>query len=158
MVKDARDVMERLAGDVRARNALVANARLLGLVADEIDDDKVPHEVLLVESLRALLMLQWMVETLRLFGCAATKASRSSPGYSLIGCKYIKWFLPDFKTTELRIMHHAVLNLGGKSFTSPSKKWRSDAQGFEVNHFEMIFVRPFIKKHLADRGDWCQEV
>ncbi|KAI9105836.1 hypothetical protein DFS34DRAFT_601104 [Phlyctochytrium arcticum] len=118
----------------------------------------VTQSMLAVEALRIFLLLQWTVETLRIIGCAAIKASRSSPGYNFVRCKYVPYFLSDLTSPELRAMHHAIMNLGGKSYTSPSKQWRSDAQGFEVNHFEVIYLRPFVKKALADRGDWREEV
>ncbi|KAI8823785.1 uncharacterized protein EV422DRAFT_522353 [Fimicolochytrium jonesii] len=114
--------------------------------------------ILQTESLRANLLLHSAVETLRLFGCAATKASKSSPGHSFIACKYVPWILAELHTAELRVVMWAVLNLGGLSFTEPSRRWRHDAMGFEVADFERVYLRPFLKKALADRGDFWDEV
>ncbi|TPX61783.1 hypothetical protein SpCBS45565_g07155 [Spizellomyces sp. 'palustris'] len=158
VIEACGDVLKRLVGDQRARRVLVENARRFGEVESTVDDGHVGEQVVLVEAVRALVMLQWTVETLRLMGCAATKASRSTPGYSLVGSRYVRLILRDFDSIDLRVMYHAVMNLGSKSFTKPSGKWRSDAQGFEVHHFELIYLRPFLKKTLADRGDWTEEV
>ncbi|TPX56810.1 hypothetical protein PhCBS80983_g04241 [Powellomyces hirtus] len=165
VVEGAAAVVKRLAGDARATRDLLANSVRMsgkeGVCADAGSATGITDENHLrpwttrelgIEALRAVLLLQWTVETLRLFGCSATKGSKSSPGHSLIGCKYVRWILADLHVFELRVIYWAVLNLDGHSFTHPSTKWRSDAQGFEVGRFEMVFLRPCLKKCLKDRG------
>ncbi|KAJ3146875.1 hypothetical protein HDU89_005905, partial [Geranomyces variabilis] len=152
VVERAAAVVARLAADPRAASDLIANGKRVfragrsaqGEEGPAGDGDlalanyeSCPRPSLETEALRAVLLLQWTVDILRLFGCSATKASKSSPGYSLIGCKYVRWILADLCSEELRVVFWAILNLSGYSFTAPSTKWRSDAQGFEVARFEM---------------------
>ncbi|KAI9000215.1 hypothetical protein BC832DRAFT_562754 [Gaertneriomyces semiglobifer] len=149
VVEFVGDAVEMLVGneDSAVRQALAENV-------DKFHGDgkTLSSRLLRIESIRTYLLLHSLVETLTLCGCSAIMASKSSPGITFTGSKYARLFLSDFDDRDLLLLFHAIGHLGLRSFTKPSDKWRSDAQGFEVSRFEVLFLRPFLRRALVERG------
>lgn len=97
-----------------------------------------------------LLLLNWLVETLRLYGCSCVRLSKSSPMHRTTGAKFVRYVLPKVGNDrrKLLLLHCISLLKDGETFWVDKSEWRNDAIGFEVYDFERLFIRPFLRRDL----------